>query len=136
MADCDPPDITPRQPRPILWALGLLHGELREQHGLSLHGYLVLGALAEAAGESLPHARLTAFLGESGDRMSYLLRGLQAAGLIERDRCARDRRTVKVTLTDAGRTRFTDTERIAHMVVRRHLAPGLNTAHEQPGERP
>jgi DNA-binding MarR family transcriptional regulator len=145
MTDCDLPDITRRQPHRILWALGLLHGELREQHGLSLHGYLILGALAEAASESLPHAQLTAFLGESGDRMSYLLRGLQAAGLIERDRCARDRRTVKVTLTDAGRARFADAERTAHMVVRRHLVPGLvttvaattcNTTHEQPGERP
>ncbi|MFG2479744.1 MarR family transcriptional regulator [Streptomyces fagopyri] len=128
MTDGTSPDITERRTPGILWTLGLLHGELRARHGLSLHGYLILGVLAEAAGGSASVTELTAFLGESGDRMSYLLRGMQAAGLIERDRRDRDRRTVQVTLTDTGRGRFADAERTAQAIVRRHLVPGLATA--------
>ncbi|MBW8797860.1 MAG: winged helix-turn-helix transcriptional regulator [Streptomyces sp.] len=120
MIDCDPAD-TARQPPPILWSLGLLHGELRARHGLSLHDYLVLGALAGAEGGPVPVTQLTAFLQESGTRMSALLKNLQAAGLIERNRRGRDRRTVEVTLTEAGRARFADAESAAHMWLRRHV---------------
>ncbi|MEU9449473.1 MarR family transcriptional regulator [Streptomyces sp. NPDC048277] len=90
---------------------------------MSLHDHLVLGALAEARGRPVPVARLTEFLRESGNRMSALLKRLQAAGLIERERRAGDRRTVEVTLTDAGRARFADAERTAHARLRRHLVP-------------
>jgi DNA-binding MarR family transcriptional regulator len=120
MIDCDPADTT-LQPPPILWSLGLLHGELRALHGLSLYDYLILGALAGAEGRPVPVTQLTAFLRESGTRMSSLLKNLQAAGLIERNRRGRDRRTVEVTLTVAGRVSFADAERTAHMWLRRHL---------------
>lgn len=125
MIDREPSDTAPPPPS-ILWNLGLLHGELRARHGLALHDHLVLAVLAEAeagagAGAGggggpvpVPVARLTAVLGESGSRMTFLLKGLQAAGLIERDRRAGDRRTVEVTLTDAGRARSADAERTAH----------------------
>ncbi|WP_167382971.1 MarR family transcriptional regulator [Streptomyces mangrovisoli] len=108
--------------------MGLLHGELRVHHGLSLHDYLVLGALAEAPAHPLPVAHLTEFLSESGDRMSYLLRGLQAAGLIERRRRTADRRTVEVSLTEAGRARFGDAERTARTLLGRHLGPRKEAA--------
>ncbi|WP_392667210.1 MarR family winged helix-turn-helix transcriptional regulator [Streptomyces sp. LN785] len=108
--------------------MGTLHGELRVRHRLSLRSYLVLGALAEAADGSLPLAQLTASLRESGDRMSYLLRGLQAAGLVESDRRQRDRRTVEVALTDSGRARFADAVRTAQALTRRQFGPGPVTA--------
>ncbi|MFJ3773015.1 MarR family winged helix-turn-helix transcriptional regulator [Streptomyces sp. NPDC090075] len=119
MIDREPSDTAPPPPS-ILWNLGLLHGELRARHGLALHDHLVLAVLAEAEAEAgggpvpVPVARLTAVLGESGSRMTFLLKGLQAAGLIERDRRAGDRRTVEVTLTDAGRARSAAAERTAH----------------------
>ncbi|MCG7205507.1 MarR family winged helix-turn-helix transcriptional regulator [Streptomyces arenae] len=109
------------QPPSLLWSLGLLHGELRALHGLSLHDYLILGALAGAGNRPVPVTRLTAFLQESGTRMSALLKHLQAAGLIERNRRTDDRRTVEVNLTEAGRTRFADAERTAHLRLTRHL---------------
>ncbi|MGW7243078.1 MarR family winged helix-turn-helix transcriptional regulator [Streptomyces sp. NPDC054804] len=124
MSDSDPSDTTRRQPPPILLTLGHLHGELRALYGLSLHGFLILGAVAEAGGGPVPVARLTAFLRESGSRITSLLKGLQAAGLIERDRRAGDRRTVEVTLTDAGHARFADAERTAQALLRSRLAPG------------
>ncbi len=123
MTDCDMDEATGQQPG-ILRTLGLLHGDLRVQHGLSLSGYLVLGALAEAEGGPVPVTRLTALLRESGDRVSYLLKGLQAAGLIERERRARDRRTVEVTLTDAGHARFAEAETTAQALFHRHLGLG------------
>ncbi|MFG3021168.1 MarR family winged helix-turn-helix transcriptional regulator [Streptomyces sp. NPDC048254] len=124
MSDSDPSDTTRRRLPTILLTLGHLHGELRALHGLSLHGYLVLGAVAEAEGRPVPVARLTAFLRESGSRMTSLLKGLQAAGLIERNRRDGDRRTVEVALTDAGHARFADAERTAQALLRRHLGPG------------
>ncbi|WP_052768706.1 MarR family winged helix-turn-helix transcriptional regulator [Streptomyces humi] len=115
------PAHAPGQPPSLLWSLGLLHGELRALHGLSLHDYLILGALAGAGNRPVPVTRLSAFLQESGTRMSSLLRHLQAAGLIERNRRTDDRRTVEVNLTEAGRARFADAERTAHMRLARHL---------------
>jgi DNA-binding MarR family transcriptional regulator len=82
-------------------------------HGMSLYDHLVLGAVAGAGGRAVPVGELTASLKESGSRMTYILKGLQAAGLIERDRRAGDRRTVEVTLTDAGRARLAEAERAA-----------------------
>ncbi|MFJ8491700.1 MarR family winged helix-turn-helix transcriptional regulator [Streptomyces sp. NPDC094038] len=130
MTDRDPSDTARPQPPSVLRTLGLLHGELRARHGLSLHDYLVLGALAEAEAEAdgrsgagpvpVPVARLAALLGESGNRMSFVLKGLQKAGLVERDRRAGDRRTVEVTLTDVGRAGFTDAESSAQALLRRH----------------
>ncbi|MGW1623005.1 winged helix DNA-binding protein [Streptomyces sp. NPDC002172] len=147
MIDRDPSDTTRRQPPPVLRTLGLLHGELRARHGLSLHDYLVLGALAEAEAEAegrsgegpvpVPVARLTALLRESGSRMSFVLKGLQAAGLIERDRRADDRRAVEVTLTDAGRAGFADAESTAQALLRRHLvASGRGTGTGAPPVTP
>ncbi|WP_187285552.1 MarR family winged helix-turn-helix transcriptional regulator [Streptomyces sp. ME109] len=112
----------------ILWTLGRLHGELRLRHGLSLHGYLILGVLAGTASGSATVAELTAFLGESGDRMSYLLKGVQASGLIERGRRERDRRTVQVTLTGAGRDLYAEAESTARSIVGRHLPASAITA--------
>ncbi|MFJ5274587.1 MarR family transcriptional regulator [Streptomyces sp. NPDC088358] len=132
MTDCTSPDVTQRQAPGILWTLGLLHGELRARHGLSLHGYLILGALAETASGAAPVAELTDFLGESGGRMSYVLREMQASGLIERDRYDRDRRAVKVMLTDTGRGMFADAERTARAIVGRHLVPGSAAAPAEP----
>jgi hypothetical protein len=86
MIDCDPSDTT-RRPPLILWSLGLLHGELRALHGLALHDYLILGALTEAKGRPVPLAQLTAFLQESGNRMSsFLLPQAPAGGRSDRTR--------------------------------------------------
>ncbi|MFF7212860.1 MarR family transcriptional regulator [Streptomyces sp. NPDC008238] len=120
--DRDPEDAA-RRPPPVLYSLGLLHGELRARHRLSLHDHLVLGALAGAEDRTMPVVRLAAFLGEPAPRMALVLKGLEAAGLIERHRRDRDRRKVEVTLTEAGRARFADAERTARERLRRHLVP-------------
>ncbi|MET7746754.1 MarR family transcriptional regulator [Streptomyces sp. NPDC005385] len=128
MTDRTSPDITRRDNSRTLWTLGHLHGELRKRHGLSLLDHLTLGFLAEEAGGSAPVAELKLFLGESGDRVSFLLKGLQRLGLVERSRRDLDRRTVRVTLTPAGRARFAEAESTAYSIVRRHLVAGPATA--------
>ncbi|WP_329189554.1 MarR family transcriptional regulator [Actinacidiphila glaucinigra] len=122
MTDREPVDAT-RQPPPVLYELALLQGELPARHRLSLYDCLILGALAGAEGRAVPVVRLTAFLREPATRMSSQLRGLEAAGLIERHRRDRDHRRVEVTLTDAGRAAFADAERTARELLRAHLAP-------------
>ena len=70
--------------------------------GLTYTQYIVLLVLWEHDGLSL---------GEIGDRLSLdsgtltpLCKKLETAGLIERRRSERDERSVRITLTDAGRT--------------------------------
>ncbi|MFD7790879.1 MarR family transcriptional regulator [Streptomyces sp. NPDC059759] len=118
MPERNPADNIGRDDFLTLRALGRLHGALRTRHGLSLLDYLTLGFLAEAEGGSAPVAELKAFLGESGDRVSYLLRGMQGMGLVDRRRRDSDRRNVRVTLTPAGQARFADVERTANSIVR------------------
>lgn len=122
MTDSDPEDATP-QPPPVLYNLALLQGELPARHRLSLYDCLILGALAGAERRAVPFVRLTAFLREPATRMSSHLKGLEAAGLIERHRRDRDHRRVEVTLTDAGRAAFADAERTAQERLRVRLAP-------------
>ncbi|MFJ7300094.1 MarR family transcriptional regulator [Streptomyces sp. NPDC099088] len=127
MSERNPAKNTGRDDFPTLRALGHLHGTLRTRHGLSLLDYLALGFLAEAEGGSASVAELKAFLGESGDRVSYLLRGMQGLGLVDRRRGDRDRRNVRVTLTPAGRARFVDVERTANSIVRTRPVAGPAT---------
>ncbi|MFE2579664.1 MarR family transcriptional regulator [Streptomyces sp. NPDC059378] len=87
---------------------------------MSLHEYLVLGVVGAVGGQIVPVAELTASLKESGTRMTFVLKGLQASGLIERDRRAGDRRTVEVTLTRVGRARLAEAEGTARSWLRRH----------------
>ncbi|MFD7873431.1 MarR family winged helix-turn-helix transcriptional regulator [Streptomyces sp. NPDC059766] len=119
MSTLDPSGTTRLSPS-VLPSLALLHGELRMLHGLSLHEYLVLGVVGAAEGRAVPVAELTASLKESGTRMTFVLKGLQAAGLIERDRRAGDRRTVEVTLTRVGRARLAEAEGTARTWLRGH----------------
>lgn len=78
--------------RPILDRLGLTYPQ-----------YLVLIALGEQAGEPMTVGRLGSTLHLDSGTLSPLLKRLQAAGLVQRQRSARDERVVEVALSDAGR---------------------------------
>jgi DNA-binding MarR family transcriptional regulator len=56
-----------------------------------------------AGGDVLGLRELARAAGVSAPTATRMLDGLQARGLVTRERCANDRRAVRLTVTDAGR---------------------------------
>ncbi|SHN46208.1 MarR family winged helix-turn-helix transcriptional regulator [Cryptosporangium aurantiacum] len=92
--------------RPLLDPLGLTHPQ-----------YLVLLALWERAPRS--GRELSEVLQLDPGTLSPLLKRLEAAGLVRRERDHRDERMLAVTLTEAGVALRTQAERIPPAVVAR-----------------
>ncbi len=70
--------------------------------GLSLPQYNVLRILRGAQGEELPCHEVGARMLKRVPDVTRLLDRLEQRGLIERWRCAEDRRVVRTRITDAG----------------------------------
>ena len=83
-----------------------LDAELEAAHGISLSGYEVLLLLHEAPERRLRMSELaeSALLSLSG--MTRLVDRLVRAGLVERERCADDKRVLYARPTRAGTTLF------------------------------
>ena len=79
-----------------------LDAELEARHGVGLSGVEVLGRLAAADGRFLRLSALAQATGLSLSRVSRLVDGLQARGLVERRPCPDDARAVEAHLTPAG----------------------------------
>lgn len=94
--------------RPLLEPLGITHPQ-----------YLVLLALwqDDAAGATTTVSALAERLHLDPGTLSPLLKRLEALGYVARTRSAEDGRQVRVTLTDAGRARREDAERIPPAIV-------------------
>src|SRR5262245_13888628 len=73
-------------------------------HGLLPAQWDVLRYLARANAISRTPGALAAFLGTTRGTVSQTLMALEAKGCIARVRTTRDRRVVRLELTDAGRT--------------------------------
>ncbi|KAB8162644.1 MarR family transcriptional regulator [Streptomyces sp. 3MP-14] len=89
--------------------------------GLGVGPHLVLKALAEAGPAS--QRALSDALRIDRSVMVGLCDGLEAAGLVRRERAAGDRRAYAVTLTDAGRARLATAERGVPALLENALAP-------------
>lgn len=100
--------------RPVLDRLNLTYPQ-----------YLVLIALGEDAGAPVSVGRLGATLHLDSGTLSPLLKRLQAAGLVTRQRNPGDERVVEVALTDAGRALRTRCATVGEQVGR---ATGLSIA--------
>jgi MarR family transcriptional regulator, organic hydroperoxide resistance regulator len=72
-----------------------------ERGGLSLAQYYLLAQLADS--EALPVSSLAEGAGIASPTATRLVDCLERAGLLERSRSQTDRRSVLVSLTDAGR---------------------------------
>ncbi len=72
-------------------------------HRLSRPSYLVLGALARAGGEGVGQRELITAMRRTAGTVSVRLGRLERAGMIERRADPEDRRSVTVTITEAGR---------------------------------
>ena len=83
-----------------------LNADLVAAHGLTLNDYEVLLYLAHAPERALRRVDLAeqVLLTQSG--ITRLLEGLEAAGLVRKERCAKDGRVVYAKLTDAGYERL------------------------------
>jgi DNA-binding MarR family transcriptional regulator len=92
--------------RPVLEPLGLTHPQYLVMLSLWQHG-------------SLSVKRLSALLQLDPGTLSPLLKRLEAAGLLRRERDPGDQRNLALTLTDAGRALRERAERIPSGVVER-----------------
>jgi len=77
-------------------------GDLFKQHGLSHPQYNVLRILRGARGEGLSCQEVGARMLKRVPDVTRLLDRLEQRGLIERWRCAEDRRVVRTRITAAG----------------------------------
>lgn len=82
--------------------LARLDAELQAEHGLTLAEYEVLAILSEEPERRLRMADLAARLHLSPSGVTRRVDGLAGRGLVERARCAEDRRGSFAVLTDAG----------------------------------
>jgi DNA-binding MarR family transcriptional regulator len=73
-----------------------------EQEGITLQQYNVLRILRGAAGEPMSAQDVAARLIEEAPGVSRLLDRLVAKGLIQRDRCSKDRRRLECSITRKG----------------------------------
>jgi MarR family transcriptional regulator, organic hydroperoxide resistance regulator len=92
--------------RPLLEPMGLTHPQ-----------YLVMLALWEHSPRSV--TELSRALALDPGTLSPLLKRLEAAGLVRRDRVPTNERMLAVTLTEAGRALRAEAERIPPAVVER-----------------
>lgn len=92
--------------RPLLEPMGLTHPQ-----------YLVMLALWERSPRSL--TELATVLSLDPGTLSPLLKRLEAAGLVSRDRVRGNERTLAVGLTDRGRALRAEAERIPPAIVER-----------------
>lgn len=82
-----------------------LRSYLRENHATTLPRFDVMAALWRR-GEPMPMGELSRMLLVSNGNATDVVGRLETEGLVTRSPCAADRRTVRVALTDAGRTAF------------------------------
>jgi DNA-binding MarR family transcriptional regulator len=103
-------------------------GRLTHEGDLSISQYHLLEPLT-AAEEPLGVGELATAAGVSTPTATRMLSGLEREGLIDRRACARDRRVVRVALTEEGATRVADKRERIH-ARREQLYASLT-----PGER-
>lgn len=73
-----------------------------EPYGVSVAQYNVLRILRGAGAEGLPTLTVRARLIEEAPGITRLIDKLETAGLVQRDRTGKDRRTVRCRITPAG----------------------------------
>lgn len=95
-----------------------LDRELGAAHGLSASEFEVLQQLESAEECSLRMAALAESTHLSQSALSRLVSRLETDGLVERKACEQDRRSLFVSLTDAGRARYQEARPTQRRVLR------------------
>ncbi|GAA5021815.1 MarR family winged helix-turn-helix transcriptional regulator [Actinopolymorpha pittospori] len=76
--------------------------------GLSMPEYEIMVRLSEAPERTLRMAELADSVNHSRSRLTHTIARMEAAGMVERDTCASDRRGVLARLTEAGYARLVE----------------------------
>ena len=79
-----------------------MNARLVADHGLTINDYEALLHLARAEERRMRRVDLAERLLLTASGVTRLLDGLEQAGYVDRDSCARDRRVTYAVLTDAG----------------------------------
>jgi DNA-binding MarR family transcriptional regulator len=95
--------------------------ELLAAHRLSCTSHEVLYRLAQADEGHLSIGELGAAVVISPSRVSRVVDGMTALGLVERVACDTDARVSHVVITDAGRTALPEIDRTFQSAVREHF---------------
>ncbi|GAB2513686.1 MarR family winged helix-turn-helix transcriptional regulator [Nocardia heshunensis] len=82
-----------------------LHADMSRAAGLLVNEYMTLMALSEAPDRRLRMAALSREAGVSPSRMTRVIDGLQARGLVSKETSSADARGNEAVLTDAGFTK-------------------------------
>jgi DNA-binding MarR family transcriptional regulator len=106
--------------------LATLDNELQAEHGLSLGEYEVLVVLSEAPDRTLRMSDLAGRLLLSPSGITRRIDGLVRAGLVERQRCASDRRGLNAVLTSKGMARLEGAAPTHVRGVREHFVDQLS----------
>jgi DNA-binding MarR family transcriptional regulator len=79
-----------------------LDSAMRRSTGLSHFEYVVLSAMSETAGRTLPMSKLAELVNASLPRLSHVVTKLEQRGWVRRMTCSSNGRITNVTLTDSG----------------------------------
>jgi DNA-binding MarR family transcriptional regulator len=88
-----------------------MDANLQASHGLTIHDYEVLLALARAPDCRMRRVDLAGHILLTQSGVTRLLQGLERSGLVERADCPTDRRVVYAQLTDQGYERLREAGR-------------------------
>ncbi|WP_441248766.1 MarR family winged helix-turn-helix transcriptional regulator [Kitasatospora sp. McL0602] len=101
-----------------------LDRELGERHDLGMSEFEVLERLAErhVAGDQQRLQELAPTVHLSQSALSRLIGRLEKAGLVRREMCTSDRRSIFVVLTEAGCKRYEEAKPLHREVLARTLA--------------
>jgi DNA-binding MarR family transcriptional regulator len=104
---------------------GRINRELTRATGLSEPDYEVLLALTEAKQQTLRSLELRCGLDWEKSRLSHQLKRMEERGLVKRDPCATDSRSVDIRLTDAGKAAFAAARHCHEAAVELYFASAL-----------
>ena|SRR2546421_1986631 len=102
--------------------------ELLAAHRLTCSSHEILYRLARSEEGHLSIGALGAAVVISPSRVSRVVDGLAALGLVERRACATDARVSHVVITDAGRAALPEIDRTFERAVREHFLDRLTSA--------
>ena len=102
-----------------------LNAQLVREHGLTVNDYEALLALSKADDGAKRRTDLARELELTASGVTRLLDGLEAAGLVTKQACARDGRVTYAVLTEAGRAKLEEAS-CSHVVAIHDLFEGYS----------